>query len=70
MLYDGAILEQNLQGERCAVECYQQIADFTFGKDYSTYEMAVSILNDELEHDLQDWSADLRIMKENFMKMR
>ncbi|MDL2228581.1 ferritin [Bacteroidales bacterium OttesenSCG-928-K03] len=70
--YVEVILEQNLRGERCAILRYQEIADFTFGKDYATYQMAVGILNDELEHehDIEDWLADLKIMKDNFKKMR
>lgn len=59
------ILNQNLRGERCAIERYQEIADFTNGKDYATHQIAVSILNDELEHenDIEDWLRDLDTMK-------
>ncbi|MFA6762616.1 MAG: ferritin-like domain-containing protein, partial [Bacteroidales bacterium] len=31
--YIERILEQNLAGERCAIKRYQEIADFTAGKD-------------------------------------
>ena len=54
--YIEVILEQNLKGERCAIQRYQEIADFTAGKDYSMHQMAVQILNEELEHenDIED----------------
>ena len=70
--YVEKILEQNLKGERCAIERYQEIANFTHGKDYATYQMAVSILNDELEHehDIEDWINDLNRMKEEWKKLR
>jgi len=70
--YIEVILEQNLKGERCAIERYQEIADFTNGKDHATYQMAVTILNDELEHenDIEDWLTDLNRMKEEWKKIR
>lgn len=70
--YVEAILEQNLKGERCAIGRYQEIADFTNGKDHSTYQMAVQILNDELEHenDIEDWLKDIQRMKEELKKIR
>ena len=70
--YIEVILEQNLRGERCAIERYQEIADFTRGRDYTTHQMAVSILNDEIEHenDIEDWLNDIQRMKEEFKKIR
>lgn len=70
--YIEVILEQNLRGERCVIQRYQEIADFTRGKDYTTHQMAVSILNDEIEHenDIEDWMNDIRRMKEEFRKIR
>ncbi len=70
--YIEIILKQNLQGERCAIQRYQEIADFTTGKDHSTHQMAVQILNDELEHedDIESWIADLNRMKEEWRKIR
>lgn len=69
--YVGKILEQNLNGERCAIERYSQIADFTYGKDHSTYQMVTTILNEELEHeqDIEDWISDLMRMKEDLQKI-
>ena len=70
--YIEVILKQNLEGERCAISRYEEIADFTNGKDHSTYQMAVSILNDELEHehDIEDFLADIERMKEDIRKFR
>src|SRR6056297_881546 len=70
--YIEVILNQNLNGERCAIERYQDIASFTQGKDHSTYQMAVQIMNDELEHEqeIEDWLGDIEKMKENLKKLR
>ena len=70
--YVEAILNQNLKGERCAIQRYQDIAEFTNGKDHATYQMAVQIMNDELEHeeDIEAWLNDLARMKEDFAKLR
>jgi bacterioferritin len=70
--YVAKILDQNLAAERCAIERYQAIADFTSGKDHSTYQLAVTILNEELEHEqeIEDWMADLERMKEDIRKIR
>lgn len=63
--YVEVILDQNLQGERCAIKRYQQIASITDGKDFATHEIAVQILSDELEHerDIEDWLKDIQQMK-------
>ena len=70
--YIEVILEQNLKGERCAIQRYQEIADYTAGKDHSTHQMAVQILNEELEHenDIEDWITDINRMKEELRKLR
>ncbi len=70
--YVEVILEQNLRGERCAIERYQQIAEFTNGKDHSTYQMAIQILNDELEHehDIEDFITDINRLKDDIRKLR
>jgi bacterioferritin len=70
--YVEVILNQNLRGERCAIQRYQDIAEYTAGKDFSTYQMAIQIMNDELEHeeDIEAWINDLEVMKENFKKLR
>jgi len=70
--YVEAILNQNLNGERCAIERYQGIAEFTQGKDHSTHQMATQILNDEIEHeqDIEDWIMDIARMKEDLKKLK
>jgi bacterioferritin len=70
--YIESILNQNLNGERCAIQRYKDLADFTDGKDHATYQTAVTILNEELEHeqDIEDWIEDLARMKEDIKKLR
>jgi bacterioferritin len=70
--YVETILKQNLKGERCAIQRYQEIADFTNGKDHTTHQMATTILNEELEHeqDIEDWLTDLKRMKDDLKKIR
>lgn len=70
--YVEVILEQNLRGERCAIARYQGILEMTDGKDHATYQMAIGILNDELEHehDIEDWITDIERMKDDIKKIR
>lgn len=70
--YVEIILNQNLRGERCAIQRYQEIADFTSGKDHATHQMATTILNEEIEHeqDIEDWIGDIERMKEDLRKLR
>jgi bacterioferritin len=70
--YVEVVLNQNLKGERCAIKRYKELADFTNGKDYTTHQMATTILAEELEHeqDIEDWITDLRRMKEDIKKIR
>lgn len=70
--YVKTILKQNPDGERCAIKRYQEIADYTKGKDRSTYQMAINILNDEFEHEqeFEDWLNDIDILREDIKKIR
>lgn len=70
--YVEVILTQNLKGERCAIQRYKEIADFTNGKDHTTHQMATTILNEELEHeqDIEDWLTDINRMKDDIRKIR
>ena len=70
--YVEVVLEQNLKGERCAIQRYKEIADFTSGKDHTTHQMATTILNEELEHeqDIEDRLNDLKRMKDDLKKIR
>jgi bacterioferritin len=44
------ILNQAIQGERCAVDHYTSIAQFTQSRDTTTYDIIMNILDDEYEH--------------------
>ena len=64
-----SLLNQNVASERCAIVRYQQIAEFTDGKDFTTCEIAKHILAMEKEHrqDLQDYLTDIARMKSSFL---
>jgi len=64
--YVEVLLEQNIKGEQCAIEVYQQLVELTKDADPVTYEMALSIMADEIEHeeDLQALAEDIQLMKE------
>ncbi|HSN50620.1 MAG TPA: ferritin-like domain-containing protein, partial [Bacteroidales bacterium] len=68
--YVEAVLTQNLKGERCAIQRYKELADFTNGLDHTTHQMVTTILNEELEHeqDIEDWITDIERMKEDIRK--
>ncbi len=70
--YIEVVLEQNLRGERCAIQRYKEIADFTNGIDHTTHQMATTILTEELEHenDIEDFITDIERMKEELRKVR
>ncbi|MBN2546116.1 MAG: ferritin [Spirochaetes bacterium] len=70
--YIEEILKQNLDGERCAIKRYKEIADYTSGKDHATHQMSTQILNDEIEHeqDIEDWIKDIERLKEDIKKIR
>jgi len=62
--YVQKILEQNIKGEQCAISVYNQLAQEVGLKDPVTYNMAVQILQDEVQHeeDLQALFEDLTMM--------
>ena len=70
--YVEKILEQNLDAERCAIKRYQELANMTYGKDHTTYNIVTQILDEEVEHEqeIEDWMGDIDIMKENWKKLR
>jgi len=47
---EGAI-RVTIAAERGAIEVYQKLAQKCFGKDPLTYELAVHILGEEVEHE-------------------
>ena len=40
-----------LEAERCAVRVYTEICNMTMGKDFRTYDIALAILHEEIEHE-------------------
>ncbi len=62
--YVEKILEQNIKGEQCAISVYHSLIEEVGMKDPVTYNMAVQILEDEVEHeeDLQSLQEDLEMM--------
>jgi ferritin-like protein len=46
-----AILKVLLKAEQCAVAGYTEICNMTAGKDHRTYDLALAILNEEIEHE-------------------
>ena len=59
------LLEQNIEGERCAIKGYNNLIKMVKDKDVVTYNMAIQILADEVEHeeDLENLLEDLKIGK-------
>ena len=45
-----------VNAERCAVRGYSHICNLTAGKDHRTYDLALSILNEEIEH--ESWFSE------------
>ena len=64
--YVEVLLDQNIKGEQCAIDVYQELVSFTKDTDPVTYEIVLSILTDEIEHeeDLQAIVEDIELMKE------
>jgi bacterioferritin len=62
--YVAVLLDQNIAGEQCAISVYKQLMDTTKDKDMVTYNLALTILEQEVEHeeDLQSLKEDLDLM--------
>jgi bacterioferritin len=62
--YVAVLLDQNIAGEQCAISAYKDLMDVTKDKDMVTYNMALTILEQEVEHeeDLQSLKEDLDLM--------
>jgi len=58
------LLEQNIKGEQCAISVYQAMMKVTKDADPVTYNMALTILEQEVEHeeDLQALQEDLEMI--------
>jgi ferritin-like protein len=50
------ILKILVEAERCAVRGYTNICNITAGKDHRTYDLALAILNEEIEH--ESWFSE------------
>lgn len=51
-----AMLTVLVEAERCAVRGYTHICNVTAGKDHRTYDLSLSILNEEIEH--ESWFSE------------
>ena len=62
--YVAVLLDQNIAGEQCAISTYKSLMDITKDKDMVTYNLALTILQQEVEHeeDLQSLKEDLELM--------
>jgi bacterioferritin len=62
--YVAVLLDQNIAGEQCAISAYKGLMDVTKDVDMVTYNMALGILEQEIEHeeDLQSLREDLDLM--------
>ena len=62
--YVKVILEQNIKGERCAIGYYNELMQKTRDADMVTYNMVLTILQQEVEHeeDLQALLEDIELM--------
>jgi bacterioferritin len=68
--YVEKLLEQNIAGEQCAISVYKELVDLTKDKDPVTYNMALTILAQEVEHeeDLQGLKEDLELLVARFQR--
>ena len=57
----ASLLDQNIAGEQCAISAYKNLMDATKDKDMVSYNMALTILEQEVEHE-----EDLQSLKEDF----
>jgi bacterioferritin len=64
--YVVVLLDQNIAGEQCAISTYKALLDVTREADPVTYNIALGILQQEVEHeeDLQSLREDLDLMVE------
>ncbi len=64
--YVEEILNQNIKGEQCAIRVYSDMLDITRVGDPVTYNMILTILSQEVEHeeDLSALKEDIELMLE------
>lgn len=49
--YIRDIIKQGIEGEQCAIDVYSKILEMVKGKDEVTYNIVLSILEDEIDHE-------------------
>jgi bacterioferritin len=64
------VLEQNIKGEQCAIGVYEKLMKLTKDDDPVTYNIALQIIEQEVEHeeDLQSLLEDLKMMFERYVR--
>jgi bacterioferritin len=64
------VLEQNIRGEQCAIGVYEKLMKITKDADPVTYNIALQIIEQEVEHeeDLQSLLEDLTMMFKRYGK--
>jgi bacterioferritin len=62
--YVEEVLNQNIKGEQCAIRTYNKLLDITREADPVTYNMVLTIISQEVEHeeDLSALKEDLELM--------
>lgn len=62
--YVETILDQNIRAEQCAIKVYNELLSITREADPVTYNMVLTILSQEVEHeeDLQALKEDIELM--------
>jgi bacterioferritin len=62
--YVEEVLNQNIKGEQCAIRIYNNLLDITRVADPVTYNLILTILSQEVEHeeDLSALKEDLELM--------
>jgi bacterioferritin len=67
--YVEEVLNQNIKGEQCAIRTYNTLLDITREGDPVSYNMILTILSQEVEHeeDLQALKEDMELM---FLKLK
>ncbi len=62
--YVEEILNQNIKGEQCAIKVYNELLDITREGDPITYNIILTILSQEVEHeeDLSSLKEDMELM--------
>jgi len=62
--YVEVVLDQNIKGEQCAIRVYNNLLDITRVADPVTYNIILTILSQEVEHeeDLSALKEDLELM--------